>query len=171
MDSLSYLLLLLSFLLGFILMCLLPCGYSYWVAYRIAEKHKNGVVAAWLLAEAVLVLAGTLLYFHWFAYESALSHIYGREVLPTWIAGACVLLIIQTILKLIFGSHNRRYIILIIGLAILLAGALYAAVFTRGIECPACSSDTLNDGLYKFFWRLFNGTEWYPAVSASEMHS
>ena len=139
------------------------CVYPYFVAYRIGGKHKNGVVTVWLLAEAVLVLAWTILYSHWFAYKSAAKHLDGQEFLPAAGAVICVLMIIQAILEIIFGNHNRRYIILIIGLAILLAGCVYAAVFTRGVECPACNSYSLNDDLYKYFWRLFTGEKWHPS--------
>ena len=133
------------------------------MAYKVAGKRKNGTVAVWMGMEAVLVLVVTLLYSHWFAYQSAARHLEGQEVVPTVMSVIYALLVIQSVLKLIYGSHNRRYIILLIGLGILLAGCVYAAVFTRGIECPACNSYPLKDDLYKFFYRLFKGKPWHPA--------
>lgn len=163
MGSVITLLRSLLFLVIVLFLCLLPCCYPFFVAYKIAGKRKNGVVAVWMGVEAVLVLAGTLLYSHWFAYQSAARHLEGQEVVPTVMSVIYALLMIQSVLKLIYGSHNRRYIILLIGLGILLAGCVYAAVFTRGIECPACNSYSLKDDLYKFFYRLFKGKPWHPA--------
>ena len=163
MGSVITLLRSLLFLVIVLFLCLLPCCYPFFVAYKIAGKRKNGVVAVWMGVEAVLVLAGTLLYSHWFAYQSAARHLEGQELVPTVMAVIYALLMIQSVLKLIYGSHNRRYIILLIGLGILLAGCVYASVFTRGIECPACNSYSLKDDLYKFFYRLFKGKPWHPA--------
>ena len=165
MEAMGSIVSLLRILLSFLFllfMCLLPCCYPFFVAYKVAGKRKNGTVAVWMGVEAVLVLAGTLLYSHWFAYQSAAMYLY-LEVVPTVMSVIYALLVIQSVLKLIYGSHNRRYIILLIGLGILLAGCVYAAVFTRGIECPACNSYSLKDDLYKFFYRLFKGKPWYPA--------
>ena len=158
----SLLRILLSFLF-LLFMCLLPCCYPAFVAYKVAGKRKNGTVAVWMGVEAVLVLAGTLLYSHWFAYQGAARHLEGQEIVPTVMSVIYALLMIQSVLKLIYGIHNRRYVILLIGLGILLAGCVYAAVFTRGVVCPACNSYSLKDDLYKFFYRLFEGRPWYPA--------
>ena len=163
MGSVITLLRILLLFVVVLLGCLVPCCYPYWVAYKVAEKRKNGVVAVWMGVEAVLVLVVTLLYSHWFAYQSAARHLEGQELVPTVMSVIYGLLVIQSVLKLIYGCHNRRYIILLIGLGILLAGCVYAAVFTRGIECPACNSYSLNDDLYKFFYRLFKGKPWQPA--------
>ena len=139
--------------------CLGALGGWPFLAGKLYMK-KKWAAAVCFAAGTLVTAAVTIYYTHWEAYQSAVKHLEGQDMVPSLMGIICLGLMMPPVLRIIGRRRQKKDTVIIAGLLVVLAACIYSEIrVPRG--CPACSGSWDNDVIYHFLLKLFTGKEFH----------